>query len=202
MAAGVTRVRVQIPYVEERRATTLEATLTGYYAQEGVDVDLVTLTGFSWGQAHNVMLAAEFPDADYVLLGCDDVVPHPGALAAAVRFHVETGDLPGCRFLQDGDPLDPSYDAKPHGEDTNWSRFFLAPPAVYAQVGPLLDLSWFVDVDYSQRMNEAGHRLRMCDGFVFDHLDPPRLWATPDEVARQRAVYHAACDAAGRSRLM
>ena len=197
----MTLVRVQVPFLPERR-DLLERTCAAFHDQEGVDVEVITLTGMSWGRAHNSMLASVHDDVvDYVLLGSDDAVPRPGAVRAAVDFHVETGDLPGCRFLENDLPLDPSYDAKPHGEETNWCRLFCAPPSVYREIGRFLDLTWYTDIDYCQRLREHAYRIRMVDGFTFDHLDAPRTWASDGEVERQHRVYRQACAIANRSPL-
>ena len=199
----MTDVAVCIPTVPER-ADMCERTIAAYLAQSDGDelfVEVGTISGHTWGGGCNELAGHTIFASDYLLFGCDDAVPHPGAVAAAVRFHVETGDLPGCRFLEAGVPLDPSYDARPHGQETPWCRLFLLPPAVYQQVGPLLDLTWYTDIHYCQRLNEHGYRIRMCDGFTFDHLDPPRTWAVNGEVERQHAVYREACAAAGRSPL-
>jgi GT2 family glycosyltransferase len=210
------RVAVCIPSVPERDAICTQ-TMTAFLAQSGEGLDLRVsvraIRGHTWGGGCNALaqeLLAGDAQPDYLLFGCDDAVPRPGALAAALRFYRDlpaegytwgTQPLPGCRFYQDGAPLDPSYDARPHGVETPWCRLFLLPPAVYTSVGPLLDLTWYTDIDYCQRLNEAGHRILMCDGFSFDHLNPPRSWAVNGEVERQHRVYREACIAAGRSPL-
>ncbi len=216
----MTRVRVQIPYLPEREAMLheVESAYRDGQQRAGIEVELATLSAHSWGEAHNIMLA-DAGDADYVLTANDDCIPHPGALRAAANFYANEAasggngfDLPGCRMVDTlGVPLDPSYDVRAHGAETPWMRMFFAPPAVFAAVGPLLDLSWYVDIDYCQRLREHGYRLRMVDGFSFTHLDPPRHWAeTPAdhngvpmrEVERQHLVYREACAAAGRSPLV
>lgn len=198
----MTDVAVCIPTIAGREdvcATTIHAYLG--QSRDDLFIEVGTIKGKTWGEGCNALMGRPLLPSDYFLLGCDDAVPHLGAVQAAVDFHKQTGDLPGCRFLQDGEPMDPSYDARPHGEETPWCRLFLLTQSIYNAVGPLLDLTWYTDIDYCQRLNEAGYRIRMCDGFTFDHLDPPRTWAVDGEVERQRAVYHEACVAAGRSPL-
>ncbi len=197
------RVRVQIPYLPER-GELLEQVTGAYLEQEGVRVDVAAISGVSWGEGQNRLLAECPPGVDYVLTGNDDCVPHPGCLAAAVAFaHVHVLSLPACRMVDgDGEPLDASYDARPHGGETPWARMFFLRPTVFRSFGPMLDLSWYTDIDYCQRLRDGGHVLRMVDGFTFTHLDPPRTWATPDEVARQYDAYRAVCAAANRSPLI
>lgn len=202
----MTIVRVQIPYLPERIGM-LTRVMLAYRAQSfgGQHLQCVSVKGYTWGEGQNQLLARLDDEGaarpDYVLTGNDDCIPHPGAIQAAIRFHVETGDLPACRFLQDGQPLDPSYDARPHGAPTPWMRMFFAPPEVFERVGPLLDLTWYTDIDYCQRLVEHGYRMSLCDGFTFDHLDSPRTWAENGEALRQHGVYREACAAAGRSPL-
>lgn len=168
---------------------------------ETISVTCFEAFGFTWGGGCNWLFDHYASGFDYVLFGCDDAVPRPGCVEAAVRYHFTTGHIPGCRFYQDGEPMDTSYDARPHGEETPWTRLFLLTSAIYRRVGPLLDLTWYTDIDYCQRLNEHGYMISMCDGFEFDHLDPPRTWAENGEVERQHRVYREACAAAGRSPL-
>lgn len=203
----MTHVAVLIPYLEERLESGMVAQVQNSYVEEllrsdGPTITTHLLTGGSWGGLHNQLCRAHLSDSDYLLLANDDCPIHPGAIGAAVA-HLRRGEIPGCRFLTvDGEPLDPSYDAKPAGEETPWTRLFLLTPGIFEKVGPLMDLSWFVDIDYCQRLREAGFRITMCDSFTFTHLDAPRTWATPEVVAAQREEYHRACRAAGRSPLV
>lgn len=204
----MTRVAVCIPSLPERTVMCAD-TMTTYLAQttEDLQVSVEAIRGHTqWGEGCNQLANSGHrlsldPD-DYLLFTCDDAVPRPGALAAAVAHHRATGQIPGCRFYQHGEPMDPSYDAAPHGQVSPWTRIFLLTRATYAQVGPLLDITWYSDIDYCQRLNEHGYTITMCDGFSFDHLDAPRSWAANGEVQRQHAVYHAACVAGKRSPLV
>lgn len=195
-------VAVCIPSLAERDAYLWRT--TGAFNRERsetISIACFNAFGLTWGGGCNWLFDHFASGFRYVLFGCDDAVPRPGCVEAAVRYHFTTGHIPGCRFYQDGEPMDESYDARPHGETTPWTRLFLLTPAIYQRVGPLLDLTWYTDIDYCQRLNEHGYTISMCDGFAFDHLDPPRTWAADGEVERQHRVYREACAAAGRSPL-
>jgi hypothetical protein len=166
-----------------------------------LSVQVATVRGSSLGMAWNacVRLTEKYP-WDYIMFTADDQAPWDYTLDAAISWlDKHPYDVAGFRLHQYGLPLDPNYDALAHGETTPWARGWLMRPHIYAQVGPFLDLSWYLDIEYSQRLAGAGYSIRMLRGFGGDHLDAPRTWLTDTERQRQYQAYHDACAAAGRS---
>jgi hypothetical protein len=169
-----------------------------------LEVQVMSIKGKSLGVAWNAsvgLVGFTGEEAwDYIMFTADDQVPWDYTLDPAISWlHRHPYDVAGFRLHQHGLPLDPSYDTLAHGETTPWARGWLMRPPVYAHVGPFLDLSWYLDIEYSQRLTEAGYSIRMLEGFGGDHLDAPRTWLTTAERERQYQAYHAACAAAGRS---
>lgn len=197
------RVVVCIPTVGGRDAM-LRQTVDAWADQLHSGIKTFWVDGYTWGEGCNRIASlccggGYYTDPDYLVFAADDCVPRPGALKAAVDHWLTTGTIPGARFYQDGQPLAAGFDDLPAGTATTWTRLFLLTPEVYRQVGPLLDISWFADFDYSDRLAEAGYPITVCDGFAFDHLDGERTWAVDGEVDRQRRVYREACAVACRS---
>ncbi len=159
------------------------------YFQQAPDFYVLTVGGYSWGEGLNV-LARNAP-GDYWFCGCDDVLPHEGWFGAARRM-VDDGLTPATRYFDvAGEPLRPGTDDAPGGTPIAWCRSFLLTPAIYAEVGPFLDATWWADIDYSERLAASGRPVTACDGFSFTHLDGPRDWLTVEEHDRQRALYEA-----------
>lgn len=151
------------------------------------DAEILVLEGMSWGAALNKL--AERATGAYWSCCCDDTAPHPGAYEAGIAM-LETGVMPASRYLTvNGEPLRPGWDDAPHGTDLDWCRSFLLTPAIFAQVGPFIDATWYADIDYSERLVKAGWPIVACDGFAFTHLDGERDWLTDEELKRQAAEY-------------
>lgn len=151
--------------------------------------------GCSWGEGCNQLARIAGDRYRYLLLACDDTLPHEGWFEAA-RPVVDADRTPVSRYLTpDGGPLRPGTDDAPAGTALPWSRSFLITPAIFAEVGPLIDTTWYADFNYSERLAEAGRPLLAVDGFTFTHLESSRDWLTPAEDNRQRQVYEAATEA-------
>lgn len=152
-------------------------------------VEILTTALYSWGEGCNQL--AIRAKGEFLLMAPDDLVPHPGCLAAGLAM-LASGSVPVARYLTvAGAPLHPDYDAAPHGTLLDWTRVFLLPATLYRELGPLIDANWCTDIDYSERLGEAGHKLRACDGFTFTHLDGSRAWRTAAVAASEDAAYAA-----------
>lgn len=178
---------VLIPTVGDR--DTMLAQVIAAYSAEGHDVRVIY--GHTWGGGCNAL--AETETADYMLFACDDKLPRLGWFDHA-KAMLDSGAVPQSRNLTySGFPLHELYDdALGAGEYSDWTRDFFLTPAIWRQVGPLLDTTWYTDIEYSARLNAAGWALRVCDGFTFTHLDGPREWRTQAVDARERQIYEAA----------
>lgn len=191
------RVAVHLATLPERREL-LETVTIPAYKDQGVETEIRCSEGGSFGACQNRLSWMLAADCDYLVVACDDQVPSLGCLASAIIHWQQHRTLPGERLWEQHRPAQ-EMDKEPGLAERSWTRIFFAPPNVYADVGAFLDLSWYVDIDYSQRIREAGYRIQVCDGFDFDHPDPPRGWATPAEINRQHLAYREACVAGGRS---
>lgn len=153
------------------------------YADEHPDAQLIITDRYSWGEGCN-QLAAE-ATGDHWLLACDDIVPVAGWYDAALEM-LETGVVPMSHYwTPEGEPLNPKYDGLAHGTPVDWTRTFFLTPGLYREIGPLLDATWYTDLDYSERLIAAGWPIQACDGFSFLHLHGERDWATEAELAVQ-----------------
>jgi pimeloyl-ACP methyl ester carboxylesterase len=177
-------VSVLIP-TTGRRAAML-AQVAAAFAREPAVCEVLTIVGHSWGEGLNRLAARA--TGDLLLTCCDDTVPCDGWYPPA-KDMLDMGLLPVPRYLTTtGAPVH-EYDAAEHWEELDWARCYLLPRRVFEEVGPFLDLSWFVDMDYSARLIAAGYRLTACDRFAFTHLYGERDWLTAEEMERQRNVY-------------
>ena len=178
-------ISVLIPTIPGREAELFQVT-AAYKDQHGDDVEVLTILGYSWGTGCN-LLAAE-AKGDYLLCATDDTVPWEGWFEAG-RPLVDEGYCPASRYLHpDGTPLH-TRDERPHMADVDWTRSWLITPQVFREIGPMIDATWWADIDYSERMIAAGYPIVGCDGFAWTHLPTERDWLTPDEEQRQREVY-------------
>lgn len=181
------------------REEYLEQVVEAWEAQDDCVVFVGVLKDKPLGTSWNMLAESAFM-AEWLIFAADDQEPWPGALDSALTYlHANPGCVAGFRLHQNGEPLDAGYDAKLHGEQTSWARCWLLHRTIYRQVGPFLELSWYLDIDYSQRLTEAGFPIRMVDGFGGDHLDAPRDWLNPTEQDRQYQAYLAACATGNRS---
>lgn len=181
------------------REPFLERCADAWRLQEGVAPFVGVLKDRPLGASWNTLGHSAFM-AQWLLFVADDQQPWPDALAAGVGYlQQHPSHVAALRLYQDGRPLDASYDAKAHGERTPWARGWLLHPGVFEQVGDFLELSWYLDIDYSQRLSEAGFPIVAVDGFGADHLDAPRDWLTPEVRERQYRAYLQACADGNRS---
>jgi len=149
---------------------------------------ILTVTGLTWGAGLNY-LARRRALGDYWSCSCDDTVPHPGWLDAAILM-LEEGLTPASRYLhEDGSPLRPGTDDAPHRAPVDWCRSFLLTPAIYQEIGPFIDATWYADIDYSERLAASGRPITACDGYTFTHLAGERDWLDQDEEDRSRGLY-------------
>lgn len=185
-------VSILIPTTGRREALLAE-TKNAYAATlAGIEHEILTTALHSWGGGINELRTRA--KGELLLYAADDATPHPGWYQSGVAA-LARGRCPAARFLtRDGTP-EAWQDQAPDGFELHWTRFPFLPASVADQVGPLLDLSWFVDFDYSRRLEVAGWPIVACEGFVFTHHDAPRDWLNAGEQARQRQVYLAASPA-------
>lgn len=160
------------------------------HREQHPDARILPLGGYSWGEGLNQLATIAF--GDYWLCGCDDILPHAGWFEPA-RAMLDSGLTPATRYFDsDGAPLRYGTDDAPHGERIDWCRSFLLTRAIFEEVGPFIDTTWWADINYSERLRASGREITACDGFSFTHLDGPRNWLTPEEEQRQRRVYESA----------
>jgi GT2 family glycosyltransferase len=180
-------VSVLIPYLPDRLGL-LDAVESKFHETlADVDHELVTVTGGSWGDGLNRL--ASIARGAYWLCACDDIAPDHGWFEAA-RVMVDEGLTPATRYYDvAGQPLRAGVDDAPHGTPIAWCRSFLLTPAIFTEIGPFIDATWWADIDYSERLTESGRPVTACDGFTFTHLDGPRDWLTDEEHERQRVLY-------------
>jgi hypothetical protein len=181
-------VSVLIPTLPER-AAMLAQVVEGFEA-DTVEVEVLTCEGRSWGGGVNELAGGA--RGGYWLTCCDDTVPLPGWFRNA-RVMLDGGAMPASRYLDlEGRGLKPEIDEAPHGTPLPWSRSFLWTPGLYERLGPMLDLTWWTDIEYSERIVDAGIPIRACEGFSFTHLAGERTWLTDEEHDRQRETYEQA----------
>lgn len=182
----MTLLSILIPTLGDR--PIMLAAVQAAIRREHPDAEIMTIAGYSWGEGLNRLI----PQASgkYLSCCCDDTLPQPGWFEAG-RQMLDWGAEPASRYWTvNGYPVNP-VDEAPHGMPVGWCRSFLLTPALYEQVGPFIDATWYADWDYSERLVAAGIPILACDGFSFTHLDGPRAWLTPMEDSRQRAEYEA-----------
>jgi GT2 family glycosyltransferase len=188
---------VLIPTIPGREAE-LAQVKSAYSYQLGGQCEILTTTLYSWGEGCNRLVP--LAKGRYLLFATDDTVPHEGWFEAG-RAIVDEGLTPASRYLHppaivDGVSRPPSTgeplherDLLPHGAAVEWTRSWLITPERYAEVGPMIDTTWWADIDYSERMEAAGYPIVACDGFSWTHLPTERRWLTMEEEERQRRVY-------------
>ncbi len=186
MIDGV-KVAALIPTLPHR-APLLELVREAFVEQ---GVQPLIVEGRTWGEGLNELAYAVADQYDYLSCACDDTVPHPGWFAAA-RALVDEGLTPASRYVHPGgEPLNPDADLLPHRAPMAWCRSFLLTPAIFLEVGPFIDATWYADIDYSERLAAAGRPVVACDGFSFTHISAERDWRTADVAAAELAAYEA-----------
>jgi len=179
------KLSVLIPTVGDRE-DMLAQTEAGFRATVP-GCEILIVYGYTWGEGLNQLVGVA--QGDYWYTSCDDTVPLPGWFEKARSF---TDDhlTPCPRYLNpDGSPLKPGWDDMPHGEPVDWARAYLLTPAIYNEVGPFIDATWYCDIDYSERLVRAGYPILACDGFAFTHLGGERSWRTNEVDVREEAAY-------------
>lgn len=180
-------ISVLIPTVGTRPGELLDV-IQAFQNQHGDEVEVLSHEGGSWGNGLNIL--AQRARGSFWLTCCDDTVPHKGWLAAALPV-LESQRMPASRYLHpDGSGLH-AFDELPDGEPLSWTRSFLLTAALYEQVGPFIDTTWWADVDYSERLLDAGWPIVTCDGYTFTHLPTEREWLTPEREQQERETYEA-----------
>lgn len=168
-----------------RREEMLRIVSATYVAQYP-DAEILTVAGKTWGAGLNDLIPKA--KGDYLLCACDDTLPHGGWFEAGLATLLE-GKEPASRyFTKTGEPLHPR-DLRTHGEPVEWCRSFLLTPEIFEAVGPFIDATWYADIDYSERIQDAGWPIVACDGFAWTHLDGERDWQTEEESAREMGCY-------------
>lgn len=156
---------------------------------EGVEHEILVTSLHSWGGGINELRTRA--KGELLLYAADDATPHDGWYQAGMKA-LAVGRCPAACFLTEHGSPEAWQDQAPDGFELHWTRFPFLPASVADQIGPLLDLSWFVDFDYSRRIEVAGWPIVARDGFTWTHHDAPRDWLTAEEQRRQRAEYLAA----------
>lgn len=182
-------VSILIPTMPGRQAE-LALTIGGYQRTAPGSQICVTMGEQSWGAGLN-KLTSEDADHDWLLFAPDDAVPKPGWLEAALAMW-EDGFFPCARYLDSTGKGVHANDELPHDTPVTWTRLFLLPRALYDELGPVIDATWWADIEYSERIVDAGYACRICYPFAFTHLDGDRSWLTPEKEAEQRATYQRA----------
>jgi hypothetical protein len=177
-----------------RRPEILAATCERWEANskaEGFTMEILTtqLTQlYTWGEGCNQLLTRA--KGEYVALVPDDVLPcEEGLFATALKAFDENVMPLGIYFHENGEPLHPNIDLLTHGQEHGWSRCFLLPQDLVQQLGPMIDATWYADVEYSERLLHRGWKIEARDNYWYTHLEAPRDWLTDEEEQRSRELY-------------
>lgn len=182
-------VSILIPTTGRREELLAITKATYTRTLEGVEHEILTTALHSWGGGINELRTRA--KGDYLLFAADDATPHDDWYHSG-RFCLATDRVPAARFITPLGYPQAWQDEAPDELPLHWTRFPFLPATLADEIGPLLDLSWFVDFDYSRRIEAAGWPIVAWPGFTFTHHDAPRDWLTPEEQERQRAEYLAA----------
>lgn len=175
---------VVIPTVGDRPAM-LERVCEAL-SELGERIEVIVLEGCTWGAGVNAGVAQA--RAPRIVTLCDDTIPKPGWLEAALDIFA-SGLTPQAHFFDvDDEPLT-VHDAIDAGQPSHWTRLFVLDKNLHQQLGPLLDSTWYVDWDYSRRLIEAGRPIVGCPGFAVTHLDGPRDWQRDGVLEAEHALY-------------
>lgn len=183
-------VTVIIPTIAGREALC-ERTVAAYKAQS-VDVLLVKgapTAGEGW------IAGARQTDADFVLLGVDDMEPHSGAIAAGTaaaadgiypspRLTLADGSLESCGTLGGGNHLAEC----PDGTLAYMSSVPIATRESWERIGEPLPIHYYADDHLGYMARRAGLRCEVVREYAFTHH--------VGTVGRQRMVDRAQQDRA------
>jgi hypothetical protein len=167
-------IAVVIPTLPAR-SEVCERTVAAF-KEQGAEVLLVSgasTCGEGWAAG---LRSAE---ADYILLGCDDAVPHPGAVEAGMRaaddgiypsprIVLADGTLESCGTLGGGGCHLPEC---PDGTLANMSSFPIATAQMWERIGEPPDIHYYVD-DYLGYMARCiGLDCQVVRNYAFTHHD-------------------------------
>lgn len=190
-------VTVVIPTLYGREETC-KRTVTAYEDQ-GAEVLLirgVPTCGEGWAEG------LETAEGDYVLLGVDDMVPHPGALDAGIeaarrgvypspRLVLADGTLESCGTLGCGAH---HLDECPTGTLAYMSSLPLATRPAWERIGEPLAIHYYADDHLGYMARRAGLHCAVVREYAFTHLDERHGRDSVVVRAREdRARFLAAC---------
>lgn len=171
------------------RPDMLADALHGWYQVEGVTAK--ALVGGPAGTVYNE-LVRELPDDAVFFTTCDDTVPLFESIAPVLEVW-ESGKVPACRYVDKaGGPVNTNVDSVPAGTPLGWTRQPFLSKRLWLELGPFLDITWYLDCDYSDRLLEAGYPIVSCPKFVQRHLEGSRSWQAGGVAEREHEVYLAA----------
>lgn len=158
---------------------------------QSYDLEVIVKSGGTWGG--NLNEAAKEATGDYWYLGTDDTAPWPGWFAAG-RARLDGHELPVPRYFHpNGDPLH-SWDNVPAGTSVPWCRATLLTPAMWEEIGGMMDSTWYADIRLSDQLRALGYDLKATDGFCFTHLGTERDWMFPGVTEYEQKLYEALRD--------
>ena len=154
---------------------------------EGYTVEVLTTSLYTWGEGCNYLMTRA--KGDTVALVPDDVLPNAELYEKAVQGFADKVMPLGRYFHENGQPLHPTIDHLDHGQSHPWSRCFILPTEIVLQLGPMIDATWYADIEYSERLIEHGWTIRAHKDVFFTHMEAPRDWLTDEEETRSRELY-------------
>ena len=157
---------------------------------EGYTIEILTTSVYTWGEGCNYLMTRA--KGETVALVPDDVLPCEGLYTNAKRDLDHQVMRLGRYFHENGQPLHEAMDLLEHGCSYPWSRCFMLPTETVLQLGPMIDATWYADIEYSERLTAAGWRIEARNGYWFTHLEAPRDWLTDEEEQRSRDLYDTA----------
>jgi hypothetical protein len=167
---------VLIPTLAERREQ-LHRTVAGY-RRTVPGCEVLWTSAFDsvfegWGAGCNYL--ARYAKGDVLLMASDDAEPRWGWYEAGLAA-LRRGMMPRARLYEQGNDSNPRFDQAPDWAPLDFSCFIFLPRPLYDRVGPVQASTWYVDVEYSQRLQAAGVPVVARTGFDWDHRNMPRRW--------------------------
>jgi len=189
MKFTVKDVSVLVAHLPEvDRAIMLPDVVRAYENVQGVGEVIV-----EWGgtAGANYNRAAARAKGSVIFMATDDQAPQTGAIQAALdTLDVDAKVIPVNRvFRKDGEPENANYDLLGPGVSLDWTRAPFITMETFLEVGPLEDTTWYMDLDYSDRLQLAGYRLVSCPGFCLTHLEGSRAWQEDGAADREYRRY-------------
>lgn len=176
MSLRLPTLSVVIPTLKERQDQLLRTMVA--YRKTAPGCELWTTDRFDsvfegWGAGVNHLL--EHATGEVILAASDDAVPRWGWYEAGLAA-LRRGMMPRARLFEQGRDGNPRFDQAPDWDPLDFSAFIFLERRVWEQVGPVQPSTWYVDVEYSQRLIAAGIPVVARHGFDWDHLNLPRHW--------------------------